>query len=151
MDNAAKALIFAGGILIGILVISVSLYIIASARGTAKISNEKIQANAVESFNRFYVAYGDGNGTTISAIDAVNIYRKASDDKTKNYITHSMEISTGDFPNDIIEFSNSIDGINLSNNENDYASTLNQDYRYSYTKDFDGYIYKIKIEQLSNN
>ena len=41
MDNASKALIMAGGILIAVLVISVSIYVITSARGVAKISNER--------------------------------------------------------------------------------------------------------------
>ena len=57
MDNASKALIFAGGILIAVLVISVSIYVITTARGVASASNEKVEANAVQSYNRFYLSY----------------------------------------------------------------------------------------------
>ena len=144
MDNASKALIMAGGILIAVLVISVSIYVITTARGVAKISNEKLEANAVQSFNRFYVAYGNGSGDEITPIDAINIYRKAVDDKERESAFKPIEVI--DVPDAIKEVSNLIDN---GTGNTDWASQIKKEgnYKLYYTKDADGYIYNIKITE----
>lgn len=144
MDNASKALIMAGGILIAVLVIGVSMYVITSARGVAKISNERVEANAVQSFNRFYSTYtSDGTEVTIKGIDAVNIYRKALDDsKRTDGALHVIEISENDVAQSIIDLSNAIDG---KSEDGAGAENYAKDYYFSYVVDADGYVYKIKI------
>lgn len=142
MDNASKALIMAGGILIAVLVISVSIYIITTARGVAKISNAKLEANAVQSFNRFYVAYGNGSGDKITGIDAINIYRKAVDDKERE--AASRPIETIVVPPAIQNVSTLID---TGTGNTDWASSIKSNYKFYYSKDVDGYIYNIKITE----
>ena len=76
MENASKALIMAGGVLLAILVISIALYILASARGLASSINEKNELSAIESFNRYYESFG----SKIMGIDVVNIANKVEND-----------------------------------------------------------------------
>lgn len=141
MDNASKALIFAGGILIAVLVISVSMYVIASARGVAKTSNERLEANAIESFNRFYKAYGalPNNSYEVKGIDALNIYRKAVDDSSRD--AHVHVINTDDV-SDIGDLSADVDDGSVTGAEN-----YNAIYEFSYTVDALGYINKISFEK----
>lgn len=146
MDNASKALIMAGGILIAVLVISVSLYVITSARGVAKASNERVEANAVQSFNRFYSTYtSDGSAVSVKGIDAINIYRKALDDsKRESGALHTIEIADGDVDASIIKISNALD---TGTGDGTGAEVYAQDYYFSYTTDFDGYVWKIKLSK----
>ena len=75
MDNASKALIMAGGILIAILVISLSVYMLTTARGVADASERRITASQIESFNRFFISYPD----EITGLDVYNIIGKIED------------------------------------------------------------------------
>ncbi len=59
MDNASKALIIAGGILIGVMVISVAFYVLTTARGFARTANDEAEASAIQSFNKFYLSFKD--------------------------------------------------------------------------------------------
>lgn len=146
MDNASKALIMAGGILIAVLVISVSMYVITSARGVAKISNERVEVNAVQSFNRFYAAYtSDGSAVTVKGIDAVNIYRKALDDSERESgALHTIEIKDEDVAESIRNISTALD---TGTGDGTGAEIYAQDYYFSYTTDADGYVWKIKLSK----
>lgn len=152
MDNASKALIMAGGILIAVLVISVSMYVITSARGVAKISNERVEENAVQSFNRFYAAYtSDGSEVEIMGIDAVNIYRKALDDSKRiDGALHTIDIEASDIPSSITSVSAAIDNNDDSNNGEGSKNFL-KPYYFSYTTDVDGYVLTIKITESNGN
>ena len=79
MDNASKAIIMAGGILIAVAVIGVALYMFSNARELANASDEILEQSQIESFNRFYYAYAPLMGTTytITGLDACNIYNRA--------------------------------------------------------------------------
>ncbi|MBQ9314343.1 MAG: hypothetical protein IJ220_04995 [Clostridia bacterium] len=128
MDNASKALIMAGGFLIGVMIISVSMYILATARGMAKDSNEQIERSAAESFNRYYQSFD----STISGIDALNIYNKVQDDNWRYDVQRTSDhyiAIQGDtsFINSLLE----PDGVSRMSEEHSY---LCQD------SDQDGYI-----------
>jgi hypothetical protein len=75
MDNASRALLIAGGILISIAVIGLATYLFASARGVIGESAKRLEIEQVLSFNRFYTGYP----STIRGIDAVNIKNKVVD------------------------------------------------------------------------
>lgn len=140
MDNASKALIFAGGILIAVLVISVAIYVLSMARGVAKTSNERLEANAVQSYNRFYESFG-ASGVNIKGIDALNIYRKATDDNQKDTILHRIQSVSA--PSSITSLSNAIDS---GSGTGTGAECLDDSFTLKYTKDVDGYIYTITIQ-----
>jgi len=140
MDNASKALIMAGGILIGVLIISVSLYIFTTARGLADDSNREMKINAAESFNRFYQSFD--NNSTITGLDALNIINKAKDDnwrcETKRTSEHYITFG-GNYDSIISSMEDSADGIN----------EMKKSYSYHYEKDADGYIDTIVINKIN--
>lgn len=78
MDNASKAIIMAGGILIAVAIISVAIYMFTNAQDVAKASDEILERSQIESFNRFYYAYAplDNTSYPITGLDAYNIYNK---------------------------------------------------------------------------
>lgn len=83
MENASKAVIMAGGVLIAVAVISLALYAYSSFRSYAESSEQLFTATQIQNFNRFYQAYPEGNNT-IRVIDAINIYNRALDDGLEN-------------------------------------------------------------------
>lgn len=134
MDNASKALIMAGGILIGVLIISVSMYIMATARGMARESNEALEASAAESFNRYYQSFPKGG--TITGIDVMNIYNKVQDDNwrynEKKTSYHYIAI-------------NDVGGYIAAMEAAEGATLMKETYTYNYETDADGYINSISI------
>ncbi len=76
MDNASKAIVMAGGVMIALAIISVSLYFYSNAKGYAAQSEELIYTSQIQSFNRFYTAYS----SEVRGIDAVNILNRALED-----------------------------------------------------------------------
>ena len=76
MENASKAVIMAGGVLIAVAVISLALYAYANFKGYVTTSEEMLTAEQIQSFNRFYESFPD----TIRGVDVINIINKAKDD-----------------------------------------------------------------------
>ena len=81
MDNASKAIIMAGGILIAVAIIGVALYMFTNASELAKASDEILERSQIESFNRFYYTYAPLVNTKyddITGLDVYNIYNKVT-------------------------------------------------------------------------
>ena len=83
MENASKAVIMAGSVLIAVAVISIALYVYSVFSGYAESSEQVLTANQIQSFNRFYESYTQGTGT-IRGVDVINIINKAKDDEIEN-------------------------------------------------------------------
>ena len=85
MDNASKAILMAGGVLIAIALISVAVYAFNSSQ--------------IQSFNRFYQEYRTSSGTSVSiikCIDAVNILNRAVDDGIERELSSDIiSVSSG--------------------------------------------------------
>lgn len=126
MENASKAVIMAGGVLIAIAVISISLYAFAKFRGYTESSEQMLTLNQITSFNRYYESYPTGTNA-IRGVDAINIYNKALDD--------GIEDSNISIP-PVLK--------NYSSQSNPTQNFLNK-YHYSYVYDSTGKIYKISI------
>lgn len=77
MDNASKAIIMAGGVLIAIALISVAIFFYTQMTGYASQNEDMLSSTQIQSFNRFYTAY---TGRDIRIVDAINILNKAVDD-----------------------------------------------------------------------
>lgn len=76
MENASKAVIMAGGVLIAVAVISLALYAYGNFKGYMTSTEQTLTAEQIQSFNRFYESFPD----TIRGIDVINIINKAKDD-----------------------------------------------------------------------
>lgn len=83
MDNAAKALLLAGGILIGVLLISVGMYMLTSFREVYSQNMNLLDSNRKNNFNSFLMKFN--NNSTILGRDAWNILAYAKDASNDEY------------------------------------------------------------------
>ena len=128
MDSASKAIIIAAGFLIGVLLISISMYMLTSFRGVYENSMEQFEAQQIASFNSFFTQYGP----VIKGYDVYNIIGKINEvnaDLTSNYFIH---------------FNNSI------TREGSFYYTENflKDFNYSYQFDPEGSIDRVIITEV---
>lgn len=75
MDNAAKALIAAGGVLIAMLVITLSMYLVEMFRSGYEMNSQTLRARQVNEFNSHFTKYGN----TITGVDVYNILGKVKE------------------------------------------------------------------------
>lgn len=140
MENATKALLIAGSVLIAILLIAIGVKILSSTSGTTEATQSTMDATAVATFNGKFTQYLGKNKAKRQVIDLVNaiIANNATDE------THLISISKikdgtdqGALKqtSDITGFMNELDG-------NYYDVTLSQD-RYE-----DGCIKCIRIVKV---
>lgn len=74
MENASKALLMAAGVLIGLLVLSLMVYLFVSFGSNSKILYEQIQTDRIGQFNSQFTAYENKEGVTIyDVITAANL------------------------------------------------------------------------------
>lgn len=92
MDNASKALIIAGGILIAIMVITLAMYLFSTAREFVDASNRSLEIAEIESYNRFYLAFP----STITGAEALNIINKALSNNEQDSTLSIISIKFGD-------------------------------------------------------
>lgn len=65
MENASKALIMAGGVLIGVLILTLAVYLIVTFGADTKETYDKVQQQQLEQFNLKYTSYCGKDGLTI--------------------------------------------------------------------------------------
>ena len=66
MENASKALLIAGAILLCILIIAIGIFIYNSAQGTIVSSLNSLSTQEIEAFNNQFISYlGAQKGTNI--------------------------------------------------------------------------------------
>ena len=80
MENAAKALLIAGGILIAIMTLSVIVYATTSATRIAQAQDEKKAAEQLAKFNSKFEAY---HKDRLYGIDVITVINKAIEHNTK--------------------------------------------------------------------
>lgn len=85
MENAAKALVIAGGVLIAIMTLSLFLYGMTSAARIEQAQNEKKATEELAAFNMEYEAY---NKQRLYGIDLITVINKAIEHNQK------MQVST---------------------------------------------------------
>ncbi len=83
MDNAAKALLYAGGILVGVLIISLAMYLYTTYKEAALNNYELLESYRVDAFNNPLTKYG--NSSSITGYDAWNILAYIEEAKNDVY------------------------------------------------------------------
>ena len=68
MENASKALLMAAGILIGIMIISLGVYLFTQFGGTSAQIHDNIETSQIEEFNSQFTAYQARDNVTIHDI-----------------------------------------------------------------------------------
>ena len=90
MENASKALLIAGGMLISILVFSLFAYLFASMSGYAKNTYGIVEDNRINQFNNQFVKYDGRNDLTVH--DVLTIINLAE----SNNKTYQLDEESGD-------------------------------------------------------
>lgn len=90
MENASKALLMAGGILIAVLIIGLLVYMFNSSSQLFKTSEDIEQLEQIVAFNKEYEAY---NRKLMRGTDIVSIINKANSNNTKYELLPEYKIS----------------------------------------------------------
>ncbi len=144
MDNAAKVLIIAGGILVGMLIITFSMYLYISFQDAYSVSMSIHDAVEINAFNTYFTKYGyhkDGSSDTfITAADAYNIlsraYEVVNDDDA---IVSNIKVA-GD-----AGFSLDFDDPNFYEKRFYYSDSFEGEYRYEFAYNLEGIVDEIYI------
>ena len=81
MENASKALIIAGEILIGILILSLASYIILQFGSFSKNMNEQMSATEIRSFNVKFTVFSERANISMQEIATIVNFAKQSNNK----------------------------------------------------------------------
>ena len=137
MENAAKALLMAGGVLIGILILTLAAYLYASFGGTSQVIQDRMDSNELEQFNNKFISYQSKECTIYDVLTVVNMANEFND---KNELSPSdtdyyIEVEGPNIKNNLtINF--------VKNNWNKYSTTSAGEFKLN--------IYKVeKIERSS--
>lgn len=76
MENASKALLMAGGILLAILILSAFVFMFSSAKNFSASQDAKILEEQIKAFNSEYEAY---NKTVMYGVDVITVINKSID------------------------------------------------------------------------
>lgn len=76
MENASKALVMAGGVLIGVLILSLMIYLFVSFGATSARINSESADKQVAQFNSKFTSYENKEGLTIYDVVTVAGYAK---------------------------------------------------------------------------
>ena len=85
MDNASKALVMAGAILIAVMLVSIGVLIYNSAVGTVETGLDQMSGTEVELFNNSYNSFFGNNkkpSVAKSLIEKVNTFNRTSSDRS---------------------------------------------------------------------
>lgn len=87
MENASKALIMAGGMLIGILVLTLAVYLFSTFGTQASKVGDRVKEQQIEKFNSDYTSYIDKENITI--YDVITVANRAKTYNEKNELVET--------------------------------------------------------------
>ena len=143
MENASKALIIAGAILLAIIIISMGILVVNQGRSTASEAN--LDAETAQAFNTRISQYCGSNktGTTMNSLmDAISSSNGAQKGKSaQHYISYDTSgCTTG-------ATKKATQTISATSTSVEYPSFDNsRTYTATYTTDASGYINKVTIK-----
>ena len=138
MENASKALIIAGAILISILIIAIGMYIYTSSTGSIENAISSMDTQEIEAFNAMWINYeGVQTGSQVKSminklIGHANTYR----DEESKVIGINCQADSDTEVDDI-----TYDGEDLASfitDLNDLYTDVQAKHRYNVELDFDG-------------
>lgn len=92
MENASKALIMAAGVLIGILVLSLAVYLFVSFGSTsADINKQRVEQQLVE-FNSKFTSYEGKDGLTIYDVITLARYARENNEYYENDPNYTIQV-----------------------------------------------------------
>ena len=98
MENASKALIIAGAILISILLISIGIILINSGRSVTSTGTTQMQSQEIETFNSRFTAYeGSRKGSELRSLFSAVKSSNATDS------SHQVQIDGVESATDLVD------------------------------------------------
>ena len=91
MENASKALLMAAGVLIGVLIISLAVYLMSYFGGVSADIHKQQKANQINQFNSQFTAYEGKDCTVYDAVTLANLAKSNNENysltsaSTNNY------------------------------------------------------------------
>lgn len=141
MENASKALLLGGGILIGLIIMSIGVYLFASYSENTSSYDQQMQATEIKKFNVNFTKFEGRDDITIQEIITLINFAKQYEKENET----DIKICVSGISNDIIELMNIKTTIDLiqdnSNKIFKCENKDNQDIKY----DNEGKIYYIKF------
>ncbi len=105
MENASKALLMAGAVLIGVIILSLAVYMFSTFGGYSSSIYSKIEEAQINQFNSKFLQYtgtrGKDDGTTEPILCTIHDIMTIANLAQKNNIEHELngQTSIGDNPN----------------------------------------------------
>ena len=138
MENASKALIIAGAILLSILIIGIGMYVYSSSTSTLDSAVSQMSANEIQAFNRQFTQYsGRQSGanviTLLSACAANAAANTGADERLPDVVSNGLQTGSGKNDFNVVSTGSAanIQGINTAK-----ASIVNS-HTYTVTVDLD--------------
>jgi len=103
MENASRALIMAAGVLIGILILSLAIYLIVSFGGVSAEIHEQNSVKQIATFNSRFTAYV---GKDITIYDVITIANLATENNKYYEFNKRTELARGNDNYISVRFSN---------------------------------------------
>ncbi len=119
MENATKALLIAGGVLIAILIITVMVMLFNSTGNVSRTYNDRIETEEITKFNTNFTKY---LGQKITMHDVVTIYNFAINNKTRK-VDCPVEYNATNIQNDL----SNITVVNGKRMQNAYEINISYD------------------------
>lgn len=151
MENASKALIIAGAILLSILIISLGIMVYNNAKST--VGDANLDSETIQTFNSKFTMY-TGSGISAakanSLIEAVNANNATGDDKIAISFDSSITNTdyTGTYTPPTVSEANGVTSVSLYGSCTATLSNTNT-YDISYGQSTSGMINLIKIKKHS--
>lgn len=124
MENASKALIIAGAILLSILIIAIGMYVYSSAQSTINSSLTQMSSSEKGAFNSTFTGYqGNQTGSQVKALigDLLTNASTYAEDPAK-----IVNFTIADKVSPKYEKNGTANQPNTENNTTDYCNTLNR-------------------------
>ena len=103
MENASKALLIAGGILVGILILSIGVYLFNNYRDVGITYEQSLSATEIEKFNSNFTKFEGRDDITIHEILTLANFAKQYEEQTGLHV--AIKTSTGTaFDDDLVNF-----------------------------------------------
>ncbi len=132
MENASKALIIAGSILVSIVIITLGVMIVSGVTDTIQ-QNSNLSGEEILAYNSQFTAYeGTKSGTQVRALcDLIRNHNgKNTEDSTRN-----VSIQTGTAP----ESANALDEVVTAKTVTDFRNTIKSGKTYEVTFSYDSH------------
>ena len=103
MENASKALIMAGGVLLGVIIISLGVYLFSSYAKYSSNAYDRMEAAQIEQFNAKFLKYYDTISSNVVANGTGSVITKYIDANGTEYTKETPVLCTA---HDVISLAN---------------------------------------------